>query len=201
VTGDSDDEDATASDRPKRRRDSAATRDSILRSAYVAFTQHGYDGVGVREIAGDAGVTAMLINRYFGSKEKLFAEVVDVALTPRVAIGDDAATLARVSAERMVAWTWAEPGTGDPFQLLLRSAGNPRAAEILREAQERHVERHLMELLPGEHTAERAELFLSLIGGFWLMRALLRTPGLQAADEERLVRRLEAMLRPLVEPD
>jgi AcrR family transcriptional regulator len=30
----------------------------------------------VREIANRAGVTAMLVNRYFGSKEQLFAEVV-----------------------------------------------------------------------------------------------------------------------------
>jgi len=38
-----------------------------------------YGGVGVREIAQGAGVTAMLVNRYFGSKEQLFAEVVQVA--------------------------------------------------------------------------------------------------------------------------
>ena len=30
----------------------------------------------MREIAAGAGVTAMLVNRYFGSKEQLFAEVL-----------------------------------------------------------------------------------------------------------------------------
>jgi AcrR family transcriptional regulator len=49
-----------------RARNAAATRQAILQSALVAFTQHGYDGVGVREIARAAGVTAMLVNRYFG---------------------------------------------------------------------------------------------------------------------------------------
>ena len=67
----------------RRRRDAAATRQAILDAAFAAFTRFGYDGVGVRDIAQSAGVTAMLINRYFGSKEQLFAEAVDVAFEPR----------------------------------------------------------------------------------------------------------------------
>src|SRR5258708_525138 len=61
---------------PTRRRDAAATRKAILESARLAFARSGYDGAGVREIAKGAGITAMLVNRYFGSKEQLFAEVV-----------------------------------------------------------------------------------------------------------------------------
>jgi AcrR family transcriptional regulator len=52
-----------------------------LNSARLAFTRSGYDGVAVREIAPGAGVTAMLVNRYFGSKEQLFEEVVEVTLS------------------------------------------------------------------------------------------------------------------------
>ncbi|HEV7965751.1 MAG TPA: helix-turn-helix domain-containing protein, partial [Actinoplanes sp.] len=59
---------------PARPRNAAATRAAILASARRNFARAGYDGVGVREIAGGAGVTAMLVNRYFGSKEQLFAE-------------------------------------------------------------------------------------------------------------------------------
>src|ERR1700760_2210047 len=85
-----------------RRRDAAATRKAILASARAAFARAGYDGVGVREIAAGAGVTAMLVNRYFGSKEKLFAEVAAetmrdaVILSPEnLAAPDFAAALAR----------------------------------------------------------------------------------------------------------
>ena len=63
-----------------RTRNAAATREAILKSARKAFAAHGYDGAGVREIAAEAGVTAMLVNRYFGSKEQLFAEVIDDAM-------------------------------------------------------------------------------------------------------------------------
>jgi len=75
---------------PVRRRNAANTREAILASARTAFTNSGYDGAGVREIASGAGVTAMLVNRYFGSKEQLFAEVVartmavPVILTPDI---------------------------------------------------------------------------------------------------------------------
>src|SRR6201986_5413050 len=76
--------------KPPHRRDAVATRAAILASARRAFAAAGYDGAGVREIAKGAGVTAMLVNRYFGSKEKLFAEVVadtmaaPIILTPQV---------------------------------------------------------------------------------------------------------------------
>src|SRR5260370_16043 len=50
-----------------------------------AFARGGYEGAGVREIGKGAGVTAMLINRYFGSKEQLFAEVVaETVATPSI---------------------------------------------------------------------------------------------------------------------
>lgn len=68
--------DPTAPKPPARRRNAAATREAILNSARHAFANAGYDRVGVREIARGAGVTAMLVNRYFGSKEQLFAEVL-----------------------------------------------------------------------------------------------------------------------------
>src|SRR5262249_57092240 len=65
---------------PARRRNAAATRGAILDSARLAFARAGYDGVGVREIAQGAGVTAMMVNRYFGSKEQLFAEAIAEAM-------------------------------------------------------------------------------------------------------------------------
>src|SRR5215475_9871861 len=123
---------------PKRQRNAAATRQAILDSAIDAFTRHGYDGVGVRDLAQDAGVTAMLVNRYFGSKEELFAEAVDVSFAPRTVLSDDAETLAGDVAARLVDRTSPESDDLDPFLLMLRSAANPRAGEIVRDGVERH---------------------------------------------------------------
>src|SRR3546814_12999364 len=61
-----------------RKRDAAATRAAILAAARERFLRESYDSVGLREIAGDAGVDVALISRYFGGKEGLFREVVAV---------------------------------------------------------------------------------------------------------------------------
>ncbi|EOD63624.1 TetR/AcrR family transcriptional regulator [Amycolatopsis vancoresmycina] len=180
-----------------RPRNAAATREAILASALEAFTRAGYDGVGVREIAESAGVTAMLVNRYFGSKEGLFAEVVDAAMTERTVLTGDPATLAADLAASLVRRTAPGAERLDPFLLVLRSAANPRAAEILRAGIERHVERHLTELLPEQEAAGPA-LALSVIAGFWLMRTLIGSTALAEAGEAVLRRKLEQVFAVLL---
>ena len=179
------------------RRNAAATRAAILRSGLVAFTRAGYDGVGVREIAQSAGVTAMLVNRYFGSKEKLFTEVVEVTFSERTLIADDLASLSRFAATALVA---AEPRSVDGFLLMVRSVANPRAAVILRAGIDKHFQRHLVALLPGAQAGERAALFLAVLSGVRLMQQVLGSPALATTDETALTERLEAMFRLLIEP-
>jgi AcrR family transcriptional regulator len=66
--------------RPKRKRDAATTREEIVEAAIRRFATRGYERAGVYEIAADAGVAGALVNRYFGSREGLFAEVIRRAL-------------------------------------------------------------------------------------------------------------------------
>lgn len=189
---------------PKRRRNAAATRQAILDSARLAFTRSGYDGVGVRQIAQDAGVTAMLVNRYFGSKEKLFEEVVEATLaTPGILRSEltrpdnTPAILARNLAHALVAKT--EPGVSPPdgILLLIRSASNPQAATILRGHAQRHLQ-PLIDLLSGPGTAKRAALLLAIIGGFQLMRQIIALPALTTADSNDLAQHLETLFQGLL---
>src|SRR6201989_1182842 len=110
-----------------RPRNAAATRAAILASARKAFAMAGYDGVGLREIAAGAGVTAMLVNRYFRSKQELFAEVSadtmrrPVILTPEnLSVPDFAAALAKALVQ--VTAPGADPLDG--FLILLHSASS-----------------------------------------------------------------------------
>lgn len=48
----------------------------ILQSATRHFAEYGFDDASVRDIAGEAGVNAALINYYFRSKADLYREVV-----------------------------------------------------------------------------------------------------------------------------
>jgi AcrR family transcriptional regulator len=186
----------------KRSRNAAATRQAILDSAVTAFTRHGYDGVGVREIAAEAGVTAMLVNRYFGSKEGLFAEVVDTVFAPPTMVPGDPgrpAELARETAEALVARTAPGAEHLGPFELMLRSAANPRAADLIRDGIERHVGARFAANLDGPDVHERTELGLALLAGVWLMRTVIATPALQEAQPAPLTDRLSRMLAVVVE--
>ncbi|GAA1406628.1 TetR/AcrR family transcriptional regulator [Catellatospora coxensis] len=189
----------SVTDQP-RRRDAAATREAILRAAIEAFTRAGYDGAGVREVAAAAGVTAMLVNRYFGSKEQLFAEAVDRSFAAPTVVGADPAALPAQLAAALVARTDPASEPLNPYLLMLRSAGNPRAAEIMREAIGRHVGRRLTGLLTGPDAGERAELVLSVIAGVWLMRDVLATPALTGADPGRLKEHLSGVIQALSRP-
>jgi AcrR family transcriptional regulator len=185
--------------RARRPRNAALTREAILHSALAAFSRHGYDGIGVREIAQAAGVTAVLVNRYFGSKEKLFAAAVERAFDDRMLLDGDLETLG----ERMAAQVVTKNETGaepiDPFRLLLRSAPNPRAAEILRESIARHYEQPLRDLLQGPKAGQRAAMILALIVGFALWRKILGSKALADASVASLSGELATMFQRLID--
>jgi len=185
---------------PKHRpRNAAATREAILESAIRNFANSGYDGVGVREIAGDAGVTAMMVNRYFGSKEQLFAEAVETSFAPPAVIAADSASLPRDAATALVARTNRDAEPLEPFLIMLRSVSNPRAVEIVRDAIERHVGQRLARQLPEPGRQVRTEAMLSTIAGILLMRRVIATRALDEADPDQLVHLLDAVFTAIVE--
>jgi AcrR family transcriptional regulator len=58
------------------------TRDRILASARKLFAHNAVGKISVRAVAADAGVDPALVHHYFGTKEKLFAEAVDLPFDP-----------------------------------------------------------------------------------------------------------------------
>jgi AcrR family transcriptional regulator len=154
---------------PRRRRDAVATRSAILEAATRRFACQGYQHAGVREIAADAGVDAAMVNRYFGSKEGLFAEVIERAFDIRYLEGDRA-SLAERLARRMV--YGREDIAGDqriPLLLMLRSATEPHAAELIRPCLDRNVLRPLAELLEGPDAEVRAAMVIAQCTGFAIL--------------------------------
>ncbi|SEM19396.1 transcriptional regulator, TetR family [Luteibacter sp. UNCMF331Sha3.1] len=189
-------------DAPVRRRDAAATRAAILMSARRAFAARGYDGAGVRDIAEQAGVTAMLVNRYFGSKEALFTEAVAVTFADPQILRDDvlaSPTRAHDLAEVLIAETTGDGLRLEGFLILLRSSGNPRAVAICREQIERHQQRRLASTVDATDAAERAAVALSLIAGFQFMRQMVGLGALDASSPDRLAAVLTPALAALLD--
>ena len=172
---------------PKRRRDAAATRSAILEAATRRFAYQGYQCAGVREIAADAGVNAAMINRYFGSKEGLFTEVVERAFDIRYLVDGDRATLAERLARRMV---YGREDTADessvPLLLILHSATEPNAAELIRTSLDRNLLRPLAERLDGPDAEVRAAIAIAQIMGFAILNQRLQARVFVEAQQEKL---------------
>lgn len=186
-----------------RKRDAAATRAAILASARRAFTQYGYDGAGVREIAAGAGVTAMLVNRYFGSKEKLFAEVAVATSSSPVILSPGnlkAPDLAGRMAAALVDITKAGDTPLDGFLIMLRSASSKEAAKIGRKQITQGHLQLLAGALTGPHAEERAAVALAVVAGFQAMRQMVGLPALTNAEPQVLREILTPLFRDLISP-
>ena len=181
-----------------RPRNASATRDAILQAARRRFLRDGYDHVGVRAIAADVGVDPALIPRYFGSKERLFAAVLEttsrdpmeVIAGPREAFGS------------RVARALLDPGDRAPermafIELATRSSASPTARKLVR----RHIEQRFMgpftEWLGGERAAEKAWLTACLLMGVVVMAGVERRPA--PDDTEAAIRTLGALLQAVID--
>jgi AcrR family transcriptional regulator len=169
-------------------RDAEASRARILDAAKIRFSQNSYEGVGVREIAADAGVDASLVMRYFGSKEALFREIATVAFDTDDVLGSDAATLPERAAETLM---WKLGGenwrTGyDPLRLLLGSIGSPTAGPILAQHLDQDFVKPIAAALSGEAAQERGAMIAAEILGFALIRLALGHRETDALDDDAL---------------
>lgn len=178
----------------ERRRDATATKAALAASARRLFAVGGYDAVGLREIAVDAGVNAALAIRYFGSKEGLFRAAVETFSLlplldgPREGLGARFATYLRAKGEDEDALA--------PLLAMLRSAGSASAMPILREVVETTFVAPLAAWLGGGRADDRARLFAATITGYSLHRYVL-APDVPLDATDLLGRQLQALVEEL----
>lgn len=72
--------------RPGRRAGTSDTRTTILDAARRRFAKNGFDKTSIRAVAADAGVDPALVHHYFGTKQQLFAAVVELPVDPEVVL-------------------------------------------------------------------------------------------------------------------
>lgn len=170
-------------------RNAAATRQAILDSARRHFAREGYDNVGLREIAGDAGVDPALVCRYFGGKEQLLREAVRGDTPPLfegLARADLPGHLAGLLLEDASGGCGGGPDQTEKLLILLRSASSPKASEIIREAAGEDILRPIAALIGGPQAEVRASLCLAVLIGVGMLRSALAVSPLCGAKEEEL---------------
>ena len=173
------------------------TRDAILNAAREQFSRDSYENVGLRDIAGAAGVDAALVCRYFGSKAELFGEVLTSSGDPGELFQEDRAGFG----ERVATMLIDEPRNDRKMEgvlIMLRSAASPDAAELVRNSIAKRFHEPFAEWLGGPDAAVRARLIGGIILGMSVSRAMTDGYGLDDAGRARLRERLAVMLQACV---
>jgi hypothetical protein len=86
----------------------------------------------------------------------------------------------------------------DGLLLLLKSAANNTATDILRKKILEHFEAPLSKALTGANTKERTALLLAIIAGLQLFRQVINNEALAIANVKTLSRLLEPIFESLI---
>jgi len=194
----------------RQRRGREATTAAILDAAEELFHEHGYDGVTVRDIAEQVGVSHPLVHQYAGSKSDIFRTVLSGNEGFMVSGAPDHPDLLE-SASRILRHGLEQHGR-DHARLLMASAlsglpyerttGRFAAVDRLIELAGRQaesasaVERADKDLDPRLVVACVGSLFLGWVAGEPWMRP---AAGLQDMDDAELVDGLERVILSILE--
>lgn len=160
------------------KRDREATRARLLDCARLRFARDGYDGASVRDVAGDVGVDAALVFRYFGSKSNLFAEAMAGSSDPVALPSGPVEELPAKLLQQLVFEDWAEYAGEHPLIAMLRSAGHEDMRDRVRQQVCDGYLGALEELAEGnDDAALRTELFGAWLLGIGILRTAVGTPG------------------------
>ena len=182
---------STTGRRSGRRPGAAGTREQILDAAREAFSERGYDGATVRDVAERAGVDPALLYHYFGSKQQLFVAAMEIPYHWETAMPAILEGPREQLGERLVALLldyWEDPRIQPLFMGVVRSAAtDPVAAEMVRRllAEGPFV---LLARAIGKPDAElRAVLVGSHVMGVALVRYIIGIEPMASAPKEKLV--------------
>ena len=177
--------------RSGRRPGEGSTRADILAAATASFAESGYDRATIRAIAARAEVDPALVIHYFGSKEALFTEALQLPLQPGevfargIAAGPEqlGATIVRTFLE-----AWEPPEMRVRLMAMLRSAlTNDAAMGMIRDLLVREVFGPITAALGVPDAQLRATLVGSQFVGLAVMRYIGRLEPLASASVDELV--------------
>lgn len=120
-----------------RRPGPSQSRDQILTAARDLFADRGYARTTIRAVTAAAGVNQGLVHHYFGSKERLYREALDLTVDPwevltRLLDGTPRDQFAAALARQFVS-AWRDPVLGPQLRARARQAyGDPDATSLTR---------------------------------------------------------------------
>lgn len=184
--------DAAGTPTRPRRRDAAATRTALLVAARLLMAERGVEGTSTRDVAAAAGVNQALVYRYFGSKEKLFAEAASAGKLPDgIVANTPLADLPRVLLDRMLGA--AEVHESMEVATMVAAANDEHVRAVIRERLDTLFTKQLADRLTGPDATLRAELFGALLVGIGFLRHKIGTEAITAADRDAIAAYVDKM--------
>ena len=172
--------------RPGRRAGDSGTRDAILDAARRQFAERGYDRTSLRSIAHEAEVDPALVSHFYGSKQKLFATVVELPFDPSVVIPQLLAGEPEGVGQRLagflVSVLESDAGRQRLTGMVRAAASEPEAARLVREFISREVLSRIAESLDVDDAPLRASLVGSQIVGMVMARYVVKVEPLASRD-------------------
>ena len=186
------------SGRPGRWRSGAESRQRVLDAARVLFHRNGYAGTTVRAVAAEAGVDPAMVFYFFGTKQGLFAAVLDMSAQLPSAI--DAIFDGGLDGvgERVIRTLLENMDKSDrtPLAMLTRSAPTHDQSEtLLREFIDREITRRLAAMLDTPDAALRAGMVNVQLLGLTVARYIVRIEPIASASVDELVTRFGAIVQ------
>jgi AcrR family transcriptional regulator len=174
-----------------RRPGTSGTREAILAAARRQFAERGYDRTSLRGIAAEAGVDPGLVSHFFGSKQRLFVEVVEfpfdpAEVLPRVFAGDRATIGTRLA--KVIVSLLENPDSRARIIGVVRAAASePEAARMVRDLLMREIWAPAAELLGADDAELRMNLVGSQVVGLVMARYVVGAEPLASLPPEALV--------------
>jgi AcrR family transcriptional regulator len=184
---------ANGADAPRRRGrrpGGTDTRAELLDAARVEFAQRGYEGATVRVIADRAGVDPAMVNHWFGGKEALFSEALQLPVNPAEVMtaimpGDPERLGERIVGQFLTIWD--QTGGGPMATILRRIASHDDAARMLREFIGNVMVKRVVAAVAPDRPDLRAGLVGSQLFGMGLVRYVLKLEPLASADHATVI--------------
>ncbi|MGW6282772.1 TetR/AcrR family transcriptional regulator [Kribbella sp. NPDC055071] len=159
-------------------------RAAILRAARKAFARHPYTVVTLRGIAADAGVSAALIVKHFGSKESLFEQVADFSEAAELLLAGPDDELGRHAVLTLV--NYRRENNQDLLLRVVFAAGSGDERALIREHFRDQVTRAFAARLTGADAGLRAELITAQLLGLGATLAVDKTGPVATASPETI---------------
>ncbi|MGO1591237.1 MAG: TetR/AcrR family transcriptional regulator [Ancrocorticia sp.] len=172
-----------------------ALRDTILASARTAFISQGYDATTMRGIAREANCDSALVSYYFGSKQLLFRECMNLPSDPAQMVLSTLMEGREGAGERLVRTgfqLYEEQFTKDTMTALMRAL----MANVSTSQRFKHyvrtdvIDRVASFSRRPDLLAEEIEITMSTMYGIATMRYIVGLEPLASMPRERLIRQI-----------